>query len=76
MKAVAVNTIDLLTTIEWAKTRSEARRMIQSGGLWIDGERHEFIDPWFFAGSEFIMHFGKRRWAKIIFPAMKQYYKE
>lgn len=73
MKVIEINLIDLLTQIGWADSRAAARRMLQ-GGLRIDNEPHTGIEPFYFAGSEFIMSYGKRRWIRIVFPAMKAYY--
>jgi len=75
MKAVEVNTVSLLRGIGWATSNMEARRMIESKGLRIDNEVVE-DEEFFFAGSEFIMRFGKRRYIRIIFPAMKEFYND
>jgi tyrosyl-tRNA synthetase len=75
MKAVEINTTQLLRDIGWANSNNEARRMIRSGGLRIDGEKHEEELFWF-SGSSFVMQFGKRRFIRIRIPAMRQFYNE
>lgn len=74
-KAVELELIPLLRQIGWASSNSEARRMLISGGLRIDGEVIE-DDTIYFCGSEFIMSFGKRRWIRIIVECMKQFYSD
>ncbi len=73
--AVEVNTIQLLRDVGWAKSNNEARRMLNDGGLRIDGEKHQ-EDVFYFAGSEFIMQYGRRRFVRVRIPAMEQFYKE
>lgn len=72
VKAVEINTVELLRVINWATSNSDARRIINSRGLKIDNELHtELI--FFFTGSEFIMQFG-RKIIRILIPVMKQWY--
>lgn len=73
MKAVELSTVHILRMVGWAKSNGEARRMIQSGGLRIDGERHD-LDEFYFTGSSFIMQYGRRLFARIHIPCMKEYY--
>lgn len=74
MKAVEINTIQLLRDVGWANSNGEARRMIASNGLKIDNEIHVEFE-FFFAGSEFIMQFG-RKYIRVIIPIMKQWYND
>jgi len=73
MKLVELSTLSILRQIGWAKSNNEARRMIRSGGLRIDGEKHD-LDEFYLAGSSFILQYGRRQFARIHIPAMKEYY--
>lgn len=74
MKAVEIDTIQLLRDIGWANSNGEARRMLASNGLKIDNEVHTEL-TFFFTGSEFIMRFG-RKIIRILIPIMKQWYND
>jgi tyrosyl-tRNA synthetase len=79
---IEVNLITLLREVlGWASSNSEAWRMVRSGGLCISNEvvTPDTVDgsgTFFYAGSEFIIQFGKRKWRRIIFPRMKQFYND
>lgn len=73
IKAVQINTIKLLRDVKWANSNSEARRMLQSNGLRIDGEQHT-QEEFYFAGSSFIMQYGRRLFMRVRIPAMEEYY--
>jgi hypothetical protein len=79
---VEVNLIRLLhETLGWASSNSDAWRMIRSNGLRISNEivTSDTVDEsgtLLYAGSEFIIQFGKRKWRRIIFPRMKQFYND
>jgi len=75
MKLATLSAVDILTQIKWAASKSEARRMLASGGVKIDGIRH-IEEEFLFAGSEFIISFGKRKYARIVLPAMKEFYND
>lgn len=74
MKAAEIDTITLLRDVGWAQSNGEARRMILGGGLYIDGEKHDFIEPFFFTGSSFIMNFGRRRYVRVHILQLKDEY--
>ena len=57
--------VRLLTTTGMASSSSEARRLIQQGGVSIDGERITDVNLEVDLGREFILKVGKRRFLKI-----------
>lgn len=73
MKAAEINPIDLLVGCKWATSKSDARRMCRSGGFYIDNEKIENEDPFYFAGSKFIMKFG-RKYMHVILTEMLEHY--
>ena len=70
---VEIDTIKLLRDVGWATSNSEAKRMIQGGGVYIDGEKHDILGSFFFAGCEFIMKHG-RKFVRVRIPEMEQFY--
>ena len=61
-----ISIVELLTTTKMASSKSEARRLIQQGGVTIDGER--ITDPSYVVKLEkdFVLKVGKRRFLKIV----------
>ncbi|MBP8976140.1 MAG: tyrosine--tRNA ligase [Bacteroidetes bacterium] len=57
--------VTLLTQTKLASSKSEARRLIEQGGVSIDGERIENIDSALPTKDEFVLKVGKRRFVKI-----------
>ena len=57
--------VTLLTQTKLASSKSEARRLIEQGGVSIDGERIENINSALPAKDEFVLKVGKRRFVKI-----------
>lgn len=62
-----MNIVDLIVAADMAQSRSEARRLIEQGGVDIDGEKHgdshEMIE---IPVEGIILQIGKRRFKKII----------
>lgn len=58
--------VKLLTTTGMASSRSEARRLIQQGGVEIDGEKVTSIDAEIPLEKPFILKVGKRRFLKVM----------
>jgi tyrosyl-tRNA synthetase len=57
----------LLSAAGLAKSNSEARRLIQQGGVRLDGVQVENPDLPVPAQGEKILQIGRRRWVKVIF---------
>jgi tyrosyl-tRNA synthetase len=60
-----VNIIDLVMTAKFAKSRSEARRLIEQGGVTIDGKKiEEIATPVTVNGGE-VLRVGKLQFARL-----------
>ncbi len=57
----------LLTDAGLTKSNGEARRLIQQGGVKMDGEKVENPDQEIGTAGEFVLQAGKRRFARIVF---------
>ncbi len=57
--------ISLLTESKLASSKSDARRLIEQGGVSIDGERVSDPNVLLPDKSEFILKVGKRRFLKV-----------
>ena len=58
--------IDLITTINFAPSKGEARRLIQQGGVSIDGEKITDIYQEIIFDSEKVLKVGKRKFMKLM----------
>ena len=58
--------IDLLTTTELAASKSEARRLIEQGGVSIDSERVPDANAPLPDKNEFVLKVGKRKFLKVV----------
>jgi tyrosyl-tRNA synthetase len=58
--------VKLLTITAMAQSNSEARRLIQQGGVEIDGEKVTSVDAEIPLAKPFILKVGKRRFLKIV----------
>lgn len=58
---------DLLVRVDFASSKSEARRLIQQGGVWLDGEKVE--DPTCVVSAaqkpSFVLRVGRRKFGRI-----------
>lgn len=63
-----IKLIQLISSIKFAPSNGEARRLVQQGGVSIDGD--QIADPQaeitFESGKEFVLKVGKRKFGKII----------
>jgi tyrosyl-tRNA synthetase len=60
---------DLLTTVGLASSKAEARRLIQQGGVYVDGERQTLVNSvtlWK-PGMSVLLKVGKRRFVRVHF---------
>ncbi len=66
---MADSVVDLILFAKFAASKNEARRLIQQGGVKIDGER--ITDPKAFVafrfGAKVVLQVGKRRFLRIAF---------
>lgn len=58
--------IDLLVQLELQSSKSEARRMIQNGGIRINGDKVMEVDLLVGFEKDFIIQVGKRKFLKVI----------
>lgn len=61
-----MNIVDLLVAAELARSKSEARRLIQQGGVKLDGEKVSNIEWVVSVKDGMILQVGKRRFVKLI----------
>lgn len=62
----SIKIIDLMMNAKLADTKSNARRLIEQGGVSIDGEKVEDINYIVNYENEFILKVGKRKFLKIV----------
>ncbi len=60
------NILDLLTELKFAASRGEAKRLIQGGGVKIDGEKIADMGYTFEIKDSIILQAGKRKFAKLV----------
>ncbi|MGY4707801.1 tyrosine--tRNA ligase [Candidatus Bipolaricaulota sp. J31] len=58
--------IDLLSASGLVSSRSEARRLVEQGGVWINGEKVTSRDARIPLGEPLILRVGRRRFAKVL----------
>ncbi len=61
-----INIIDLILAVQFASSKSEARRLITQGGVTVDGEKIDDITSTVNLDKEKILKVGKRKFIKII----------
>lgn len=66
LKEDKYNIIDLVTETGLSPSTSETRRMIQGGGIKIDGEKIETIEEEIDISKERLLQVGKRKFIKVI----------
>jgi tyrosyl-tRNA synthetase len=66
LDAPEVNIVDLLVEAGLARSKSEARRLVQQGGVRLDGEQVEAIERMIAPGRERVLQVGKRRFVRLI----------
>ena len=61
-----INIIDLILAVQFAPTKSEARRLVTQGGVTVDGKKIDDITSTIKLDKEKILKVGKRKFVKII----------
>ena len=61
-----ISILDLITTVNFAPSKGEARRLVQQGGVTLDGEKIADISAVVQLKPENILKVGKRKFIKII----------
>ncbi|MFA6979371.1 MAG: tyrosine--tRNA ligase [Ignavibacteriaceae bacterium] len=61
-----ISILDLITTVNFAPSKGEARRLVQQGGVTLDGEKIADITATVQLKAENILKVGKRKFIKII----------
>jgi len=61
-----ISILDLITTVNFAPSKGEARRLVQQGGVTLDGEKMADISAIVQLKPENILKVGKRKFIKII----------
>jgi tyrosyl-tRNA synthetase len=61
-----INIIDLILKVQFAQSKSEARRLVTQGGVTVDGEKIDDINSEVNLDKEKILKVGKRKFAKLI----------
>ena len=59
------NILDLLLELNFVQSKGEAKRLIQGGGVKIDGEKISDMNFVFNGGDEVVLQAGKRKFAKV-----------
>lgn len=65
-KAAEMPLLDLIVEIEFAPSKGEARRLIQQGGVTLDGEKVSDTNMVIKFGKEQILKVGKRKFIKLL----------
>lgn len=60
------NIVNLVFSLGLVPSKSEARRLIQGGGLYVDGKRVQNIDFSLVVDREIILKLGKRKFIKLV----------
>jgi len=60
-----MNLLDLLIEARLAPSRSEGRRLVQQGGVRLDGQRVEDVDAVVNADRASVLQVGKRRFLRL-----------
>ncbi|MGI6208159.1 MAG: tyrosine--tRNA ligase [Anaerolineae bacterium] len=59
--------VDAIITANLARSRSEARRLVEQGGVYLDGDRVEELDaPIAFPNGSRVLRVGRRRFARLL----------
>ncbi|MCS7299146.1 MAG: tyrosine--tRNA ligase [Spirochaetia bacterium] len=66
LKTGEYNLVSLLSEMELVPSKSEVRRLIQGGGVYIDGERVRDINYLLKLEKEVVVRIGKRKFVKLI----------
>lgn len=64
--ASEMNIVDLLVVTDLAKSKGEARRLVQQGGVKLDGEKVDSIEGVVSVKDGMILQVGKRRFVRLV----------
>jgi len=67
VKQAKVNIVDLVVECKMVSSRSEARRLVEQGGVRIDDEKIEDIETEIDLSSERVLRVGKRQFKRIVY---------
>ncbi|MFW6115506.1 MAG: S4 domain-containing protein, partial [Chloroflexota bacterium] len=59
---------DVIAVAELARSKSQARRLVQQGAVRLDGEKIEDIDTELVVEGEAVLRIGKRRFLRLVAP--------
>ena len=65
----SANIVDLLADSGLTKSKGEARRLIQQGGVRLDGEKVDNIDEVITVEKEAVLQVGRRKFLKVVAPS-------
>ncbi len=65
----SVNIVDLLAASGLTKSKGEARRLIEQGGVRLDGEKVETIEEMVTVEETAVLQVGKRKFMKLVAPS-------
>ncbi|MEA3376107.1 MAG: tyrosine--tRNA ligase [Chloroflexota bacterium] len=60
------NIVDIIFGADMARSKSQARRLVQQGAVRLDGERIEDIDAELMVEDEAVLRIGKRRFLRLV----------
>ncbi len=63
------NVVDIIAAADLARSKSQARRLVQQGAVRLDGERIKTIDVDITVEDEAVLQVGKRRFLRLVGPA-------
>ena len=66
LKMKSLNIVDLLVLVKMASSKSEARRLIEQGGVKIDGEKQDDPNKIILLEKEILLQVGKRKFLRIL----------
>lgn len=61
-----IHILDLITKVDFASSKGEARRLVAQGGVTIDGEKISDINSIIKLEKDFVLKVGKRKFIKLI----------
>ncbi|MBP3491205.1 RNA-binding S4 domain-containing protein, partial [bacterium] len=64
--AEGINILDLLVKLSFVQSKGEAKRLIQGGGVKLDGEKLSDMAYTVKPGMDVVLQVGKRKFAKLI----------
>jgi len=67
----SINIVDLLSASGLTKSKGEARRLIQQGGVRLNGEKVKSIEEMVTVEDEAVLQVGKRKFVKLVASSAK-----